>query len=161
MDDFMKDHLEAYLAGELTAREQSLWEARLKAAPKLARQVALIEDSAKLFDELRPPEDEAWAPEPGFYARVRERIAEQEQVPFWMVFLQPMFVRRVAFASLMWFALLGGYAMVFDNAWSGRDPHVAAAIFTAPPSADYEIRLGVDLRLNRDSMLAAMMTPRN
>ncbi len=48
MDDFMKDHLEAYLAGELTAREQSLWEARVKADPKLARQVALIEDSAKL-----------------------------------------------------------------------------------------------------------------
>ncbi len=156
MDQFVKDNLETYLSGELDERQKAEWDAHLAAHPAAARQVALHEETASMLRELRPPEDD-WSGAPGFYDRLAERIEEQRRIPFWSVFLQPPFGRRLAFASLMWLALLGSFFAFTDPVDSQK--HVAEAFLVERPSAVFEVRLGADLNENRSSMLASLVSP--
>jgi anti-sigma factor RsiW len=157
MDQFLKDNLETYLSGELHERQKAEWDAYLAAHPAAAQQVALHEETASMLRELRPPEDN-WSGAPGFYDRLMDRIEEQRRIPFWSVFLQPPFGRRLAFASLMWLALLGSYFVtVTDPADSPR--HVAESFLIEKPSSVFEVRLGADLNANRSSMLATLISP--
>ena len=157
MDQFLKDNLETYLSGELHERQKAEWDAYLAAHPAAAQQVALHEETASMLRELRPPEDNG-SGAPGFYDRLMDRIEEQRRIPFWSVFLQPPFGRRLAFASLMWLALLGSYFVTFtDPADSQR--HVAEAFLVEKPSSVFEVRLGTDLNANRSSMLATLISP--
>ena len=157
MDQFLKDNLETYLSGELHERQKAEWDAYLAAHPAAAQQVALHEETASMLRELRPPEDNG-SGAPGFYDRLMDRIEEQRRIPFWSVFLQPPFGRRLAFASLMWLALLGSYFVTFtDPADSQR--YVAEAFLVEKPSSVFEVRLGADLNANRSSMLATLISP--
>lgn len=69
-----------------------------------------------LLQQLRCPEDVS--PRPGFYAKVMDRIEEQQKNSIWSVFLQPIFSKRLAFASMAFIMLLG------------------VALFTANPQED-------------------------
>ena len=157
MDQFLKDNLETYLSGELHERQKAEWDAYLAAHPAAAQQVALHEETASMLRELRPPEDN-WSGAPGFYDRLMDGIEEQRRIPFWSVFLQPPFGRRLAFASLMWLALLGSYFVTFTDPADSQS-HVAEAILVERPSPVYEVRLGADLNANRSSMLATLISP--
>ncbi len=157
MDQFLKDNLEAYLSGELDDDRKAEWNAYLAAHPAAARQVALYEETASMLRELRPPEDD-WSGAPGFYDRLAERIEEQHRIPFWSVFLQPPFGRRLAFASLMWLALLGGYFVTFTDPADSRK-QVVETILIERESPMYEVRLSADLHENRRSMLATLISP--
>jgi anti-sigma factor RsiW len=157
MDQFVKDNLETYLEGDLDERQKAEWDAYLAAHPAAAQQVVLHEETASMLRELRPPEDE-WSGAPGFYDRLAERIEEQRRIPFWSVFLQPPFGRRLAFASLMWLALLGGYFVAFTDP-ADSQKHVAESILVERPSPVFEVRLGADLNENRSSMLATLISP--
>ena len=72
-------------------------------------------EAAALLSELRAPEEDSMSaqPAPGFYARVMGRVEEERSVPFWEALIEPLFVKRLAFACLMWFFLLGAYVTVF------------------------------------------------
>ncbi len=157
MDQFLEDNLEAYLSGELDDDRKAEWNAYLAAHPAAARQVALYENTASMLRELRPPEDN-WSGAPGFYDRLAERIEEQQRIPFWSVFLQPPFGRRLAFASLMWLALLGSYFVTFTDPADSQQ-RVAEAFLVEEPSPVHKVRLGTDLHENRSSMLATLISP--
>ena len=157
MDQFLKDNLEAYLSGELDDDRKAEWNASLAAYPAAARQVALYEKTASMLRELRPPEDN-WSGAPGFYDRLAERIEEQQRIPFWSVFLQPPFGRRLAFASLMWLALLGSYFVTFTDP-ADSQKRVVEAFLVEEPSPVHKVRLGTDLHENRSSMLATLISP--
>jgi hypothetical protein len=108
--------------------------------------------------ELRAPEGEPQGPEPGFYARVLQCIDREQVEPFWTFFLQPMFVRRLAFGSLMWLALVGSYVVSFSNPSEEIGRRLAEAVLTDQPASDYyRVRLGNNLEQNRDSMLAVVV----
>tara|TARA_B100000949_G_scaffold180769_1_gene161922 strand:+ start:528 stop:1007 length:480 start_codon:yes stop_codon:yes gene_type:complete len=157
MDQFLKDNLEAYLSCELDDDRKAEWNAYLAAYPTAARQVALYEKTASMLRELRPPEDN-WSGAPGFYDRLAERIEEQQRIPFWSVFLQPPFGRRLAFASLMWLALLGSYFVTFTDP-ADSQKRVVEAFLVEEPSPVHKVRLGTDLHENRSSMLATLISP--
>ena len=161
MDDFMKENLEDYLSGVLGGRRKDEFESYLETNPKAAETVAQQREAAALVSELRAPEQDGLPvqPSPGFYARVMSRVDEERSVPFWEALIEPLFVKRLAFACLMWFFLLGAYVTVFDGA--GEDTaHVAERMLTQPQSPEYHVRFGGDLKLNRDSMLTAIVTSR-
>lgn len=166
MNELVKNLLEDYLSGTLTGQKKAEFEAHLKANPSEAEELALYEQSAQLLRDLRPPEEEVLEPNLGFYGRVMQRIESQRRTPFWMVFLEPAFVRRLAFASLMWLALLGGYVVTFDGPVDpaggqlAGSEHLAEKVLVEPPSPDYRVRMGTDLKRNRDSMLAVLVTKR-
>jgi anti-sigma factor RsiW len=158
MDSFLRDILEDYLSGNLSNSRKAQLESHLARHPEAAEQLEEFRRTSLLLSELRAPED-APLPEAGFYARVLLCIDQQRDEPFWMFFLQPLFVRRLAFGSLMWLALVGSYVVSFSNPSQDVGRRLAEAVLTERTASDYyRVRLGNNLEQNRDSMLAVVMT---
>ena len=103
MKQFVKERLEDYLSGTLTAQQEAKFNTYLKEHPDEAAELALYGESSSWFEDLRTPERSE--PAGDFYAHVMQRVEEQRAVPFWMFFLQPAFARRLVFGGLMWMAL--------------------------------------------------------
>jgi hypothetical protein len=64
------------------------------------------EQLTELLQTLRCPEGDV-APRPGFYAKVMDRIEAQQKASIWSIFLEPVFSKRLAFASMAMILLLG------------------------------------------------------
>jgi anti-sigma factor RsiW len=159
MDAFLRDILEDYLSGNLSRTRKADLEAHLARRPEAAEQLELFRRTSSWLVELRAPEGEPQSPEPGFYARVLQLIDREQVEPFWAFFLQPMFVRRLAFGSLVWLALVGSYVVSFSNPSEELGRRLAEAVLTDQPASDYyRVRLGNNLEQNRDSMLAVVVT---
>jgi anti-sigma factor RsiW len=159
MDAFLRDILEDYLSGNLSRTRKADLEAHLARHPEAAEQLELFRRTSSWLVELRAPEGEPQSPEPGFYARVLQCIDREQVEPFWAFFLQPMFVRRLAFGSLVWLALVGSYVVSFSNPSEELGRRLAEAVLTDQPASDYyRVRLGNNLEQNRDSMLAVVVT---
>lgn len=106
MDRQIKDSLEEYLRGAMKPGPRQEFERRLGASDEQTRQtVAEFERHATLIREAYRAADDA-APAPGFYGRVMSCIQEQRGASIWFAFLDPMFSRRLAFASLTLLMLL-------------------------------------------------------
>lgn len=157
MDSFLREHLEDYLAGDLSGSQLADFEGRLSNDPAAAALVERFRESSALFAVIRVEPSEAIGPEPGFYGRLSRSIDEQKRVPFWMAFLQPALMRQVAFATLMWLFMLGAVTLFSDTA-AERNVRLADRIVSEQPSSDlYYVRMGPDLERNRATMLAVMM----
>ncbi len=158
MDELIKENLEDHLSGVLTGQRKKEFEDYLAQHPKEAEKLVRMEECSTLFAVLRPNEEEKALAQlaPGFYGRVMRKVEQEQKEPFWMVFLEPFLLRRLAFASLMWLALLGSYIVVAQGP-DTRDPQVMARILTHPPSPEYQVRLGGDLDKNRNSMLNVLL----
>jgi anti-sigma factor RsiW len=158
MDSFLRDILEDYLSGTLSRARKAQLESHLARHPAATEELEAFRRTSALLTELRAPEDLP-GPEPGFYARILQRIDQHQEEPFWAFFLQPLFVRRLAFGSLMWLALVGAYVVSFSNTSPDTSQQLAADVLTDQPITDYyRVRLGNNLERNRDSMLAVVMT---
>jgi len=103
----IEDGLEDFLSGRGTAQSAQLrahLEACAECRAEFAPFAAQLAEMNSLLHTLRPPE--ACDPAPGFYARVLDRIDAQRTSSFWSVFLEPVFARRLMYASLALFLLL-------------------------------------------------------
>lgn len=154
MDRFIREHLEGYLAGTLTAEETSKVELYLAQHSNSAAELASYKESSLWFENLQAPD--STGPGNDFYAHVMQRIETQKVDPFWMFFLQPVFARRLALGGLMWLVLLGSYVANHDSTATESNSIVAAGILSRPTSPEFDIRLGSDVHQNRDSMLAVL-----
>ena len=161
MDDVMKENLEDHLSGMLAGERKREFDDYLAKHPKAAHELAEIEESSALFSALELDEEEEMQahPAPGFYGRVMREVEEERSEPFWMVFLEPFLIRRLAFASLMWLALLGSYIVVAQSSSNTSDPQMVTRILAQPPE-HYQVRLGGNLDENRNSMLSVMLASR-
>ena len=72
-----------------------------------------MREMSDLFSTLRSPEP--LLPAPGFYARVSQRIEQQTPESFWAFFLEPVFGKRLALASLLLLAMLGTVLMTRET----------------------------------------------
>ena len=155
MKQFVRERLEDYLSGTLTAKQEAEMEAYLRDHPEEKAELALYGESSVLFDDLRIPE--AGEPAGDFYAHVMQRVEEQRAVPFWMFFLQPAFARRLVFGGLMWLTLLGGYVVTSDSIGDTSAYPGVEEILSESRSPEFKVRLGSDIQQNRNSMLAVLM----
>lgn len=158
MNGFLQENLEDYLSGRLSGERRKQFERCLEDDPRSAAKIAAMTDNALLFESLRLPEGELPpVPAPGFYARVRQQIDEERETPFWEVFLEPFILRRIAVAACVWLLAVG--TVSFYNGSAGlRHERMAESILAKPPAvADYYVRLGSDLDMNRDTMLSAVL----
>lgn len=97
-----------------------------------------------LLQALRCPEDVT--PRAGFYARVMDRIEQQQENSIWSVFLEPVFSKRLVFASAMLMVLMGLFLatsapdqeeiLAFDNAPVWVNEHDAAPVLGQPVRVD-------------------------
>lgn len=96
-----RDGLEGYLAGK--PHPQLLQ--HLSLCGECKEIVAQFVDVQQTVRALRL-QDEA-DPAPGFYGRVMDRIESQRSNSIWSVFLEPLFARRLVYASAVLTLLLG------------------------------------------------------
>ena len=156
MNEIVRQNLEALLSGDLTETERTRLEQHLNNNAVDREEFEAFRETALLLRGLRPQDGEEWEPDPGFYARVSQRIDRERTVPFWQVFLEPVVARRLAFAGLMWLLLLGTYTVAYNGVALESNPHAIEAMLMSRPS-NYNVRLGTDLERNRNSMLAVVM----
>ncbi|MBI5085755.1 MAG: hypothetical protein HZB13_14295 [Acidobacteria bacterium] len=115
----MKDGLEDHLSALATHASGALSE-HLESCPECRAAVSGMKSQAELFHSLRAPEQ--LDPAPGFYARIMERIeAQTASYSLWTIFLEPVFAKRLVFACLALFVLMG------SAVWqTGQDPMLHA-----------------------------------
>ena len=114
MHDVIRNGLEGFLSSRLAPERMSEFRDHLAECAPCRELVSAFEQQSTLIRSLRVTEEEA-APAAGFYARVMERIDAQRPISLWSVFLQPLFARRVMYASLALFLVLGSSVL-----WSGE-----------------------------------------
>jgi predicted anti-sigma-YlaC factor YlaD len=108
----IRDYLEEYLRGSAQQVPQA-FHAHLVACEECATELRLLETQANMLRSLRSVGDVG--PSPGFYARVMERVEEQDRTSVWSVFLRPSFGRRLAIASAALVVLLGTYLVTTES----------------------------------------------
>jgi anti-sigma factor RsiW len=88
-------------------------------------------------------------PDPGFYARVMNRIETQAKPSVWSLFAESMFAKRLAYASAT-FLLLAGVVFVSemqpDQPLAASDPHM----LLAGESEFVPVNLDLDVDVERD-----------
>jgi anti-sigma factor RsiW len=105
--------LEDHLAGRAGAPSLERFHSHLAQCLECREMVARMEAQSGLVRSLRAPEETL--PARGFYARVMNRIEQQSAGSFWSVLLEPVFGRRLMYASLALFLLLGTAAVSFHT----------------------------------------------
>jgi hypothetical protein len=130
MHQLIRKNLEEYLkhsVSEIPAEfHRHLGECR-----DCASELQGLEAQSQWLRSLRGSEDAE--PRAGFYARVMERIEAQQPFSIWSVFLDRKFGWRLAVASGMLAALLGGYLVTSEP--GGPETGVAPTVATAGTAA--------------------------
>ena len=158
MDRFLIANLEGYLSNQLGESLRREFERRLAADARARAEIAEMAGISKLFQSLDLDCETGLGPAPGFHACVLRRIEELRKPGFWDILVQPLVMRRVAFAACAWLLMLASAGMYQASAKSSPED-IAQAILARPPeSPDYcNVRLGSDIDMNRSSMLAVVM----
>ncbi len=120
MHDVIRNGLEGYLSRRLAPESLAAFRAHLAGCASCSDAVSAFERQSALIRTLRVAEEDV-SPAAGFYARVMERIDSQRPISLWSVFLQPLFARRVMYASLALFLFLGSSIL-----WTGESHDVLA-----------------------------------
>jgi len=129
MHELVRDEIERHLSGKASAGFYS----HLAVCPECRKEVDEMEDLSRILRDLTPALGEAPQPSLGFYSRVASEIRDQQRSPFTDLFSPgSAFFRRVAFASLLLLAGLGGLLIDSESAGDGPD---AAAIMAQYDSA--------------------------
>ena len=127
------DRLEEYLSGSLEPAALDKIEAHLKTCEACRQELESMQGLSRCLAALRP--EESLEPAPGFYARVMQRVGRQSAaLTFSGLFnWQFAFGRRVAFAALVTFAILGSYLIMHENAYPfGLSPEAVMAQQESP-----------------------------
>ena len=143
MHQVIVDGLEDYLSGN-PGRD---FQKHLAACPDCRRELVPFEESSELFRVLEPRQE--LEPLAGFAARVMNRVAAQSPGSFWNVFsFEPALFRRVAFASLLVLAVLGGVLVTQESSYvanTGPERLMSAETMNDGPPAVHRNRMLVRL----------------
>ncbi|HYW84677.1 MAG TPA: hypothetical protein VFB30_15550 [Spirochaetia bacterium] len=129
----VKDNLEEYLrgvGGRFTRPLPPEMKAHLASCGECAEKLSRLERQSVALRSLRAPDD--LEPRTGFYARVMQRIEEARATnSVWSAFLDPVFAKRLIYASATLVLLLGTYLISTEpgDMASGSQP----TIVVAPP----------------------------
>ncbi len=137
MHQVILDRLEEYLAGTPGSRE---FTAHLESCPACRTEVSGMQELSNALGGLRASQE--IAPPAGFYARVAERVEQQRPRSFASLFwLDPVFGKRVAFASLMTLAVLGSYLISRETDYSAGPTNPATVMAQQAPAQDPDVML--------------------
>ena len=152
MQQPIRGKLEDYLSG-MDEDDRREFEALLADDDEARRQVEQMQRHSELLHSLRPSDE--MDPAPGFYARVVDVIESERPVSVWDVFLEPMFAKRVAYASMALLLVLGFLTVTAADTGLDVSPSSPEVILSeAPVSPD----LGVDQRRDRNVVLVNLAT---
>lgn len=152
MHRMIEDGLEDYLAGRVLREFEVHLEFCVECREELEgiRSVSVL--MREVFDSPAVSDVGQAVPAPGFYARLTETIESRRPVSPWSFFsIDAVFGRRVAFASLLALALVGGFLISHET---------NATILDAQPSAESVIAehdpSAHDATVDRNRMMVAL-----
>jgi anti-sigma factor RsiW len=133
MHAVVMDSLEEYLAGALETAAQQVIETHLSTCKMCREEIHSMQDVSQLFVSLRS--DEIFDPPPGFYAGVRQQVADRRAAPSFagLLTMDFAFGRRLVFASLLTLATLGSYLVSSEVKYqAGPSPEAVMAQQDSP-----------------------------
>ena len=156
MHEPVRSQLEDILQGRLRAGQKETVDAHLaKCADCLAelREMRLYSGALRALRATDVPDD----PSAGFYARVMQRVEAQGIPSFWNLLLDPVFGRRLVYATGALFLLMASFLL----ATTGGQPELArtpvemmAQPRVTPAAA--QAGFGEDVRQDREYFLTTM-----
>jgi len=155
MHEPIQNHLEDILQGTLLPEVREVVQAHLAACEDCVTEL----DEMRLHSGILRTLQAAEAPEQaaGFYARVIGRIEAQARPSFWTLFLDPVFGRRLVYASGAMVLLMASFLL----ATTGQSPELAQTpvqIIVQPASAPQTTPpdFGQDMQRDREHFLVTM-----
>ena len=135
--------LEEYLDGNGPFPEV---EEHLSKCPGCREELLAMQAQTALFRSAFRTEAE---PDPGFYARVMNRIETQVKPSVWSLFAESMFAKRLAYASATFLLLVG---VVFVSATEPDQPFAASdpQVLLAGEPQYLTVNMETDIHMERD-----------
>jgi hypothetical protein len=152
----IQDSLEDYLSGKASPDRVKGFHAHLAECEECRNLVTAFQSQSRMIQVLRPPtqvSESLLEPSPGFYARVMARIESQESNSVWSLFLEPVFGKRLAFASMALFVLLASVAYTTNDSSPVRAGMRTPEGILAVHDIEYPPAPGVDIQRDRDIVL--------
>jgi len=155
MHEPVRSQLEDILQGRLRAGQKETVEAHLSDCPECAaelREMRLYSRAMRALRATDVPEASA-----GFYARVMQRVESQGRPSFWNLFLDPVFGRRLVYATGAMFLLMASFLL----ATTGGQPELARTpveMMARPAAAPVAMQaeFGDDVQRDREYFLTTM-----
>jgi hypothetical protein len=122
------DRLEELLRADSLVIHDKRLGSHLSSCPDCVRELQQMRDQANAIRALRAPEEVE--PNPGFYARVLQRIEEEKKECIWAAFLSSAFSKRLAYASLTLAVVFGSYVVAHEE----KDGHMGSGRMVAQVS---------------------------
>ncbi len=151
MHGLIRDRLEEFLDRAPGRKLPLEFEQHLHKCDECREEVTWIQEQSRLIRSLAAPYE--LDPASGFYARVFNRIENQQVGSIWAAFLDPAFGRRLSAAALVVVVLIFSY-LAFSEARTQPEMAAADAIVTGqthPP-------LGVDRDRDRELVFVKLAT---
>ena len=150
MHDPVINNLEAYLEGCHAPELES----HIRTCADCQTELAMFSSHSSMLHTLRA--EEQMSPAPGFYARVSARIESQTRPSFWDLLLDPIFGRRLVYATCALVMLMSGFLLLSP----AEPPQLASAperlLVSPSPSAAKQV--GQDTDHDRDVVLVDMVS---
>ena|SRR5437764_3364831 len=144
----IRDHLEKYLSDSTDLTIPQEFHAHVAACRSCAEHVhQFMNHSQALRNPLPAGEPEL---QPGFYARVMDRIERRPQ-SIWSVFQEPVFGRRLAYACTALVLVLGTYLVSSEPGDSNPGPTVVVSQDRPSPNGDETVQ-----PKDRDAVLVSL-----
>lgn len=155
MHEPVRTHLEEILQGRLKAAHKAAVESHLDECPPCVEELREMRLYSGVMRTLRVAD----VPEPsaGFYARVMQRVEAQGRPSFWTLLLDPVFGRRLVYATGAMFLLMASFLL----ATTGQQPELARTpvqMMAQPPvmPASMQSEFGNDVQQEREYFLTTM-----
>jgi hypothetical protein len=151
----IKDHLEEFLQGSCERELLQEFEAHLEGCDECFQQVQQLCELSHSVRVLRTPD--VVAPPPGFYGRVMARIECQPRPTIWSQLLDPLFGRRLVYATATLLVLFGTYLVSSENE-SLVASNAGPEVILASPEQAQPVHQTADPQSQRDAILVNLAT---
>ena len=154
----VEDHIEEFLEGRLTGIARESFEAHVAVCRQCHDLALQMQSHSALLQCLAAPAE--LEPPPGFYARVMHRVESEARPSFWSLLLDPIFGRRLVYASASLVILMGVFLLATEPVHHElastpvhalAQPNVEQPAHEQPASPD-------KVQQGRDSLLVTLAT---
>ncbi len=154
----VEDHIEEFLEGRLSGVARESFESHVAVCRQCHDLAVQMQSHSELLHCLSAPAE--LEPSPGFYARVMRRVDSEARPSFWSLLLDPIFLRRLVYASASLVILMGVFLLATEpvhHELASTPVHAlaqpsAAQLNSEQPASPENVQQG------RDSLLITLAT---
>lgn len=140
MHQVILEQLEEYLSDPAGMGSRRDFAAHLQSCEECRTELHEMSELSAAFSSLRSPE--IIEPSAAFYTRLTARLDSNRRSPAWSWFFpDPALARRIAFASLMTLAVLGGYLISRESQYASGPTRPEAVMSEMEPAHNPDMML--------------------